>query len=964
MLSVHNVGSAGQALHYFSKDNYYSTDEGLEHSAWFGKAAAALGLNGQVERDAFFKLLSGQVAGEQLGRVKLDEHGEPEVMHRPGIDLTFSAPKSVSIAAEVFQDREVRLAHEEAVEAALEYVQAYVAQARVTRQGETVVEDTGNLLVARFRHNTSRDLDPDTHTHALIMNATQRQDGQWRSLVNDALYEQQKVIGAVYTSALARGLQQRGYTITAPDRNGNFELVGVSREQIEHFSQRAAARDRWLREHDIDPARATPAEKERAVLATRERKREVDHDALTMQWRERAQAIGLDYTAIREPAQRARDAGQDVRAVTLTGREALAFAAAHLGERELVMSRIDLLKTAIEHATGRTSADAILKAYDRLVEDGKIVVLPDGTLTTEKMLGVEQWTVAKALAERGALPAITTEAHARARLDQIELTTRLERNQPDFAFTSGQRDAVVMTLTSQDRFVAIQGLAGVGKTTMVKASVQIAQEQGYLVRAMAPTGKAAMQLAQDSGLDAQTVTMFEIHEKRRQEDLRHLREYVPDLKRERELWLVDEASFVAQRQMARVLFMAEQANARVAFLGDRLQLQAVEAGKPFERLQDEGLATARMTQIQRQRNPELQRAVAITVGSEGRAPDEPIVDLNLIRNDRAFAFLQAAGRVTEISDPKALIAHVADEYVARGDKRNDTIVITPFNTDRVDINDAVRHRLMDRGEIGPGEFEHTILEAIDMTRAQQKEAQYYEKDMIVRFGRDYQKILAARGEYMTVAEVRADEGVVVLRKVDGSTLDWEPKKYNRVEVYEEQPRHLARNDVIRFTRSDELVKNGHEATVEAIAGDQAQLKLADGKVIAWDLAAQRHWDHAYAGTVHAGQGATRQAAMFHIPAHKLDPGDGSPSSGLRQRDVVATIRRIFGDRSWYVGETRPIDDLQVLTTDAAVAQWAVAQHQDKASPMEILAAHEQQKQVSSSSQRQRQQQTVTQAQEP
>ncbi|ONT20507.1 AAA family ATPase, partial [Burkholderia cenocepacia] len=239
MMSMHNVGSASQALHYFSKDNYYTTDQGLEHSAWFGKGAATLGLNGQVDRNVFFKLLSGQVGDQQLGRVVLDENGEPEVVHRPGIDLTFSAPKSVSIAAEVFEDREVRLAHEEAVKEALEYVEAYVAQARKTVDGETLVEPTGNVVAALFRHNTSRDLDPDTHTHALVMNATQRADGEWRSLTNDELYVQQKVIGAIYTSSLARGLQKRGYAITAPDENGNFELVGVTREQIEHFSQRS-----------------------------------------------------------------------------------------------------------------------------------------------------------------------------------------------------------------------------------------------------------------------------------------------------------------------------------------------------------------------------------------------------------------------------------------------------------------------------------------------------------------------------------------------------------------------------------------------------------------------------------------------------------------------------------------------------------------------------------------------------
>ncbi|MGS1000118.1 MobF family relaxase [Burkholderia glumae] len=938
MMSMHNVGSAGQALHYFSKDNYYTTEQGLERSQWFGKGAAALGLDGQVDEKEFFELLSGRVAGKQLGRVVRDDNGQPDWVHRPGIDLTFSAPKSVSIAAEVFEDHQVRLAHEEAVKEALEYVEEYAAQARKTVDGETITEETGNIVAALFRHNTSRDLDPDTHTHAVILNATRREDGQWRALTNDELYLQQKVIGAVYTASLARALQKRGYAITAPDKNGNFELVGVTREQIEHFSQRSAARDRWLRANGIDPANATPAEKERAVLATRERKRDVDHAVLSETWRERAQSVGLDYGAIQAKAREAREAGTDARVVAMSGIDALRFSAAHLGEREIVLNRYDMVKTAIEHAVGRTSPAAILKAYGKLVEDGKIVNLPDGSVTTEKMLNTERWTVEQALSQQGKTPAIAPLDVVRARIDHAIEVARAERNAPDFDYTTGQRAAIELALTSEDRIVAVQGLAGVGKTTMVKGTVQVAHERGYVVRGMAATGKAALQLAADGGINADTVTMFEIHEQRRHDDLKLLREYVPDMKREPELWLVDEASFLAQRQMARLIKMAERAEAKVILLGDKLQLQAIEAGKPFEVLQDEGLTTALMTQIQRQRNPELQQAVAITVGTADLAPDEELTSLDLSRNARAFDFLEQAGRVIENPDGEQLVQNLARRYVERGDRRNETIIITPFNEDRVNINNAIRSQLQARGELDTQESDHTIFRSeSEMTRAKQKEAQYYTTDMTVRFGRDYQKILAARGEYMTVVATRPDEGIVVLRKADGSLMEWEPKKYNRVEVYLSEERALAARDVIRFTRGDELVKNGHEATVVSIQGNQAVLRLGDGKEIPWDLDAQRHWDHAYAVTVHAGQGATREQAILHIPSEKLGR---DPDDPRRQSDIAMTVRRIFGDRSFYVGITRAVDDLHVYTTGAETARWAVSQHQDKSSALQTLREHE------------------------
>lgn len=234
MISMNNVGSAGQALHYFSADNYYTQDEGLEHSEWFGKGAEHLGLSGKIDRQAFFEVLNGKVDGQELGKwVKNEETGEKEREHRPGTDMTFSAPKSVSLMAEVYGKRDVREAHEAAVKKALSHIETELARTRQTVDGKTEAVQTGNVTVAMFRHNTSRDLDPQTHTHAVIMNATKREDGQWRSLTNEEIYNAQRVIGAIYTSELADRLQALGYDIRRTDEKGNFEIAGITREQIE-----------------------------------------------------------------------------------------------------------------------------------------------------------------------------------------------------------------------------------------------------------------------------------------------------------------------------------------------------------------------------------------------------------------------------------------------------------------------------------------------------------------------------------------------------------------------------------------------------------------------------------------------------------------------------------------------------------------------------------------------------------
>ena len=378
-------------------------EQGLDESQWFGKGAESLGLQGKVEMQDFFEALNGRFAGQELGRlVKNPATGEPEREHRPGTDLTFSAPKSVSILAEVYGSGEVRRAHEQAVEAALGYVEREFSFTRKMENGELTTERTGNLTVALFRHNTSRDLDPQTHTHAIVMNATKREDGQWRSLTNDEIFKAQRVIGAVYNATLAEKLQDLGYELRRIDDRGNFEIAGITREQIEHFSQRRAGMEAAMAERGIDIHTATSAEKEAVALATRARKTDVDHEELIADWKGRAAAVGIDGQAIEQEAAAHRGRGGVVREDRLTGRAALEFAAAHLIEREAVVSKNDLMKTALEHGAGRVSPVAVEKAFERLERDGHLVQLPDGNYSTRKMVGSETWALAQISDTKGA----------------------------------------------------------------------------------------------------------------------------------------------------------------------------------------------------------------------------------------------------------------------------------------------------------------------------------------------------------------------------------------------------------------------------------------------------------------------------------------------------------------------------------------------------------------------------------
>jgi conjugative relaxase-like TrwC/TraI family protein len=169
--SVSALTSSAQASSYYEADDYYA-EGGLSPSEWQGKGAEVLNLSGEVDRDQFRALLDGKVAGAQLGTVR-----DGQLEHRPGWDVTLSAPKSVSIMAEVAGDRRLIAAHGEAVRTAIAHVEAHMAATRIRDGGVVTREATGNLIIASFQHGTSRAQDPQLHTHNVIMNATQGEDG-------------------------------------------------------------------------------------------------------------------------------------------------------------------------------------------------------------------------------------------------------------------------------------------------------------------------------------------------------------------------------------------------------------------------------------------------------------------------------------------------------------------------------------------------------------------------------------------------------------------------------------------------------------------------------------------------------------------------------------------------------------------------------------------------------------------
>lgn len=239
-----------------------------------GEGSAVLGLTGPVDSERFRQLLAGQVTADgETSRTATRQ----DASSRIGIDLTFSAPKSVSLQALIGGDVAIIRAHDLAVERAIAAAEER-AQARKKVNRRSQVEETRNLVVAKFRHETSRERDPQLHTHALVLNLTQRRDGQWRALRNDEIIKTTRCLGAVYRAELAAELQRAGYTLRH-GREGFVELAHIDRAQLAAFSRRAEQIEKRLAADGLTLDSASAEQKQKVKLATRPRKTRTDRQS-------------------------------------------------------------------------------------------------------------------------------------------------------------------------------------------------------------------------------------------------------------------------------------------------------------------------------------------------------------------------------------------------------------------------------------------------------------------------------------------------------------------------------------------------------------------------------------------------------------------------------------------------------------------------------------------------------------
>ena len=841
--TVRNLTSSSSVSEYFRRDGGYYAGPGedaadarakeAEHrraSAWYGEGAEALGLEEgrEVAAGTFEKVLQGRVIGTNvtLGRLRDGQHE-----HRPGFDITFSAPKSVSLAALLPTekrprgDRAVVRAHDEAVRATLGWIEKTLLETRGwdPATGRRPRMKSPSMVAALFRHVASRNRDPQLHTHAVVANMTRDAEGRWKSVEPMLLHRNARLIGAYYRNELARRLVDKGYSI-APAMAGripSFEIAGYGRELRDVFSTRRREILAWVDDRGLD---RTASSMQKATFATRKRKAEPVQAMLRKEWLERLHTQGLGAA----PAVRSREPAEMAAPPAI---EIVARAMEQLEERQPVFAAHELEAVALAHSPGVHSIGTVREAVAWMVRDGHLVEAKlsraDRAFVTDRTLKAERKVIAAMKAGIGKAGRLAARGRVEAHLDGAGLTP-------------GQCDAVRTILLARDRIVGVQGRAGTGKTTMLRHVRELAS--GRPVIGLAPSAAAARVLERETDIHARTLQWFLTR-------CRALDAAGPLYERLREQFggavlVLDEASMVSTDQMRELMRVAGLLDvARLVLVGDRSQLRAVEAGQPFRQLQDAGMTTARMDDILRQRNPELRAAV-----------------LSVLEGDPGAAVEMLGAGVHEV-DYDDLGVKAAEAWLALdAETRDNTLLLAPTHALREEINATVRGALAAEGVLRGKALRIRRLVNLGMTRAEKGDVRNYREDDTVVFQQDLVNYRVRKDDILTVTGIEHD--TVILAHPDGKPRRIRPAggvRY-RLEVYETREIELRAGDRIRWTRNDNAraLINGEKAEVMEISRNRVRLDLADGRTISLkaDDPQLRHIDHAWSSTVHGAQGST------------------------------------------------------------------------------------------------------------
>ena len=625
---VCSIGRLYAKVNDYAQDNYYTQNQGLDNSQWYGRGAETLSLNGRVSTEEYNNAYQGlDTQGNSLRQRQLGKK------YNPGRDITLSAPKSVTLLGLVKEDKVVIEAHQKAVKTTLDYVERNCIFTRTGKGGVNHIQ-TDNAIFATFQHDDNRNLDPQLHSHCVIFNQTQGTDGKWRSMDNRQLYQQKMTIGMVYHHELGRRLRNLGYELNW-NRDGTFDVRGYSQSQLKEFS---------TRKQEIENAvgdRASAETKAKACTATRKNKvhqAESERKELRLRWQHRAEQLDIRHPEANNRYQQVTNSREKSKLIV--------EATEVVSDRQVAFPRHILLKEALRQSQGNYNFKDLEKEID---SSQNLLRTQDRRLTTTAATDREKRIINLA-------------KNSKYKCSPLANTEIADRQAQKLGLNKAQASALSHFVDNRDGVMLCQGDVGVGKTYTVKALKEIISSETKM-RGLAPSAAAANELNKGADIDCQTLDAY----------LHIPIKSLPN----NELIVVDEAGMISSSQMKNLLEKEKQANSRILLIGDTKQLAAVQAGSPFKLLQDSAqLPTIRIDKNVRQQDLQLKEVVDLLSAGEIR---------------QGYQKLNEQGSIKQIPIDSLRLKTVVKDYLERDVKtQKQTLILAGTNKEKEAITKQVR----------------------------------------------------------------------------------------------------------------------------------------------------------------------------------------------------------------------------------------------------------------------------------
>jgi conjugative relaxase-like TrwC/TraI family protein len=882
MLFINTSAGSAWAKNYYTRQlapsDYYTKDMAESPGQWHGLGAELLGLKGDVQQKDFFALCDNlnPKTGENLTR-------NTQAQRRVLFDLTFSAPKAVSLAYELGGDDRILDAFNSSVVETMDEMEGAM-MARVRKSGADEDRVTANLVSANFIHRTTRPIDglpqPHLHCHSTVFNATfDTAEDTWKAAQMVALFRDKGYYQAAFDSRLALKLKALGY---APERDGNtFRLAGIDKALTNRFSQRTEIIEAEAKRLGITDAKV----KGELGRRTREKKDAGPRSMGELRQRWKEQITDAERVSLVN--------AKAALAVSSPGaKEAVDYALSHNLERASVVPKKQLLKTALIQSVGNASVSEI---HAELKRDNVI---------SRVRGGVKYSTTKEVLQEELAMTAFVRDGRGKYR--------KLGGVHPpelDPVLSKEQRDAALVILGSRDRVTALKGGAGTGKTRMMHATVKAMEADGKQVFTFAPSAEASRGVLRSEGFtNAETVERLLIDPEMQQKV------------RNQVLW-VDEAGLLSVKDMKRLFDVAKDQDARVILSGDTNQHNAVYRGDALRILEtDAGMKTGELKQIRRQTNDSYREAVkAISEGDKRGKDGKTKLEAGVEILDRMGAIVETSGeeRYRQIA---ADYADVTQQTKADGTAKS-ALVVSPTHREADRVTGAIRDTLKAEGRLVGAEREFTALRPMNLTEAQRHDAREYVPGTVVQFHQNAKGF--KRGERVTVTE--SDKNSVHAARVDGSAVSLPLDQARRFQLYRTEQVAFAKGDRIRITQNGftretrrgvtgkgkQRLNNGSVYEVEGF-DKQGDIRLSNGFVVPKDYGGIAH---GYVVTSHASQGKTVDTVLLAVG----------------QESFAAANKEQF-----YVSVSRGREAVRLYTDDKAAMLDAVKDSGARLSASELL----------------------------